>query len=58
MPQPRTRRQRQLFEEPLPVPIVQLPMEVQEQLRQTLARWMQALTRTTRKEAGDEQDHH
>jgi len=32
-------------------------MEVQEHLRQTLARWMQALTRTNRKEAGDEQDH-
>ena len=57
MPQTRTRHQRQLFEEPLPVPVVQLPVDVQEQLRQTLAQWMQSLTRTTRKEADDEQNH-
>jgi hypothetical protein len=56
MPQFRIRQQRQLFEEPLPVPAVRLPLEVQEQLRQTLAQWMQAQTKINRKEVGNEQD--
>ena len=43
MPQPRARCQRQLFEEPPAVPAVRFPLDVQEQLRQALVQWMQAL---------------
>ena len=58
MPQLRARRQRQLFEEPPAAPAVHLPRDVQEQLRQGLVQWMQALAKTIREqEAGDEQDH-
>lgn len=58
MPQLRAGRQRQLFEEPPAAPAVRLPLEVQEQLRQALVQWMQALAKTIRKEeVGDEQDH-
>ena len=57
MPTVSTKRQRQLFEEPLPAVGVQLPQEVTDQLRQTLKQWMQAQVRGIRKEAGDEQDH-
>ena len=57
MPQPRARRQRQLFEERPVVPAVRLPLEVQEQLRQALAQWMQALAKTIHREDSDEQDH-
>ena len=58
MPQLRAGRQRQLFEEPPTAPAVRLPLEVQEQLRQALVQWMQALAKTIRKEeVGDEQDH-
>ena len=58
MPQLRASRQQQLFEEPPATPAVRLPLEVQEQLRQALVQWMQALAQTIRKqEAGDEQDH-
>jgi hypothetical protein len=57
MPTARTNQQRQLFEEPLPAVAVQLPLEVTDQLRQTLTQWMQAQVRAIRKEAGDEQDH-
>jgi hypothetical protein len=57
MTQPRARRQRQLFEERPAVPVVRFPLEVQEQLRQALVQWMQALANMIRAEAGDEQDH-
>ena len=57
MPTVRTKQQRQLFEEPRPALGVQLPQEVTNQLRQTLAQWMRAQVRGIRKEAGDEQDH-
>ena len=57
MPQPRARRQRQLFEERPVVPAVRLPLEVQEQLRQALVQWMQALAKTIHREDSDEQDH-
>jgi hypothetical protein len=32
-------------------------LEVQEQLRQALVQWMQALVKTIDAEGGDEQDH-
>ena len=57
MSQPRARRQRQLFEERPVVPAVRLPLEVQEQLRQALMQWMQALAKTIHREDSDEQDH-
>jgi len=57
MPQPRARRQRQLFEERPAVPSVRFPLEVQQQLRQALVQWMQALAKMIREEDGDEQDH-
>ena len=57
MPQPRARRQRQLFEEHPAVPAVRLPLDVQEQLRQALVQWMQALANMLDEEDGDEQDH-
>jgi hypothetical protein len=55
--QPRARCQRQLFEEPPAAPAVRLPLDVQEQLRQALVQWMQALAKMIRKEDDDEQDH-
>jgi hypothetical protein len=57
MPQTRVRRQQQLFEEPPAVPAVRLPLEVQEQLRQVLVQWMQALAKRIHEEDDDEQDH-
>jgi len=57
MPQPRARCQRQLFEEPPVVPTVRLPLDVQQQLRQALVQWMQALAKMIREEDDDEQDH-
>lgn len=57
MSQLRAQRQRQLFEERVVVPAVRLPLEVQEQLRQALVQWMQALAKTIHEEDGDEQDH-
>ena len=57
MPQIRVRRQQQLFEEPPAVPAVRLPLDVQQQLRQALVQWMQALAKMIRKEDDDEQDH-
>jgi hypothetical protein len=54
MPQAGVRRQQQLFEEPLDVPIVRLPLDVQQQLRQALVQWMQALGRMIREEGDDE----
>ena len=58
MPQSRARRQRQLFEEaPAVLAVVRLPLGVQEQLRQALVQWMQALAKMIHEEDGDEQDH-
>jgi hypothetical protein len=57
MPQPRARRQQELFQEPPTVPAVRLPLDVQEQLRQALVQWMQALARMIREEGDDEQHH-
>jgi non-ribosomal peptide synthetase component F len=54
MPQPRARRQRQLFEEAPAVPDARLPLDVQVQLRQVLAQWMQTLAQMLQKEGGDE----
>ena len=54
MPQPRARFQRQMFEEAPAVPTVRLPLDVQEQLRQALVQWMQALAKMIQKEGGDE----
>ncbi len=57
MPPSRARRQTQLFEERRAVPAVRFPLEVQEQLRQALVQWMQALAKILHEEDGDEQDH-
>ena len=57
MPQSRARRQRQMFEEAPAVPAVRLPLDVQEQLRQALVQWMQALAKMIREENDDEQNH-
>ena len=54
MPKLRAKRQRQLFEERAVVPAVRLPLEVQEQLRQALVQWMQALAQRLHEEGGDE----
>ena len=52
----RAKSQRQLFEEEVPaVPVrVQLPLGVQEQLRQALVQWMQALAKRIHEEGGNE----
>jgi len=52
----RAKPQRQLFEEEVPaVPVrVQLPLSVQEQLRQALTQWMQALAKRMHEEGGHE----
>jgi len=50
MPQPRAGRQRQLFEEALAVPTVRLPLDVQQQLRQAMVQWMQALAQNESRE--------
>jgi hypothetical protein len=52
----RAKPPRQLFEEEVPaVPVrVQLPLSVQEQLRQALRQWMQALAKRIREEGGNE----
>jgi hypothetical protein len=52
----RTQSQRQLFEEEVPaVPVrVQLPLSVQEQLRQALRQWMQALAKRIHEDGGNE----
>jgi hypothetical protein len=54
MSQRKTKRQRQLFEEAPPIPVIDLPPAVREQLRQGLTQWMLALAATMRKEVGDE----
>jgi hypothetical protein len=51
---PRARRQRHMFEEALAIPAVRLPLDVQEQLRQALVQWMQALAKMIQKEGSDE----
>jgi len=52
----RAKPQRQLFEEEvLAVPVrIQLPLSVQEQLRQALTQWMQALAKRMHEEGGHE----
>jgi hypothetical protein len=57
MPQPQAIRQRQLFEEAPAVPTVRLPLDVQQQLRQAMVQWMQALAKMIREEESNEQDH-
>ena len=57
MHQPRARCQQELFQEPPAVPVVRLPLDVQQQLRQALVQWMQALAKMIREEDDDEQDH-
>jgi hypothetical protein len=57
MSQPRVRRQQQLFENSPAVPAVRLPLDVQQQLRQALVQWMQALAKMIREEDDHEQDH-
>ena len=57
MTQPQAGRQRQLFEDPPKVLAVRLPPDVQEQLRQALVQWMQAIAKMIHKEAGNEQDY-
>ena len=57
MPQPRARCQQELFQEPPAVPAARLPLDVQQQLRQALVQWMQALAKMIREEDGDEQHH-
>jgi hypothetical protein len=56
MPQLRAKRQRQLFDDEAPaVPhAVRLPLGVQDQLRQGLVQWMQALAKRVPREVGDE----
>jgi hypothetical protein len=51
----RVARQRRLLEEKTPaIPIVQLPQEVQERLRQALLQWLRALAKASQKGRGDE----
>lgn len=56
MPQRQASHQRQLFEQqPPPAPAVRLPANVQEQLRQVLVHWLQALARTLREKGGGDE---
>jgi hypothetical protein len=57
MQQPRARCQQELFQEPPAVPAVRLPLDVQQQLRQALVQWMQALVKIIREEDDNEQHH-
>ena len=57
MQQSRARGQQELFQEPPAVPAVRLPLDVQQQLRQALMQWMQALAKMIRKEDDDEPHH-
>lgn len=55
MPQLRAKRQRQLFDEaPAAPPVVQLPLKIQNQLREALVQWMQALAKRIHGEVGNE----
>ena len=49
-----SKSQRHMFEEAPAIPAVRLPLDVQEQLRQALVQWMQALAKMIQKEGGDE----
>ena len=57
MQQSRAKYQRHLFEEAHAVPAVRLPLDVQQQLRQALVQWMQALAKMIREGDDDEQHH-
>ena len=57
MLRPRARCQQELFQEPPPLPAVRLPRDVQQQLRQALAQWIQALAKMIREEDDNEQHH-
>jgi hypothetical protein len=52
----RAKPQRQLFEQEVPADLVQvqLPASVQEQLRQALVQWMQAMAKRIREVGGHE----
>ena len=52
----RVKSQRQLFEEEVPAVRVQvqLPLSVQEQLRQALRQWLQALAKRIHQEGSNE----
>lgn len=56
MPRPQATRQRHLFEEPPAVPSARFPRDVQEQLRQALVQWMQALAKTIQEEGDDDDE--
>lgn len=54
MQQPRARCQQELFQEAPAVPTARLPLDVQQQLRQVLVHWMQAVAKMIREEGRDE----
>ncbi len=55
---PRAIRQKRLFEEsPAKTPAVRLPQEIQEQLKEALVRWMQAVAKMINQEDGNEQNY-
>ena len=56
MSQPQARLQRNLFDEPPGDPGIRLPLEVQQELGQTLMQWMNAVAKMIREEGNDEQD--
>lgn len=56
MSQRQPKLQRNLFDEPPADPGIRLPQEVQQQLRQALVQWMQAVAKMIREEGNDEQD--
>lgn len=49
------RRQRQLFEEQPAAPAACLPPDVQEQLRQALVHWLQALAKAIREQEDNDE---
>jgi hypothetical protein len=57
MPKPQAKRQQQLFEETPALPDIRFPPDVQQQLRQALMQWMQALAKRIQTEDSNEQDH-
>ena len=58
MRQLRRTRQRELFDQLRPtVASVRLPPDVQEELRQVLVYWLQALATPVQAEDADERDH-
>ena len=56
MPQPQAKPQLNLFDEPPALPGARLPLEVQQQLRQVLVQWMQAVAKIIHEENNDEQN--